>query len=150
MILLTLAAVFAGVTGAGAQKLAIGAKAPELQVAEWLNQSPDDGKARLIDFFHTSSDEAVSLLEQMNAYAAKFDNRLAVIIIAREEGGKVSPVVLKDSPKYHAALDEGGKTFAGFGVTVVPFGVITDARGKVLWFGNPTQLDEQVLEKLLE
>lgn len=149
MIFTIALSMLAAAGSAGAQKLAIGERAPELQVGQWLGDSPEEGRARLIDFFHSSSQEAVSLLADMDAYAGKFAGRLSVIIVCREGADKVSGVVMKDTPKYHVALDDGGKTFASFDVRVVPFGVVTDSRGKVLWFGNPTQLDNDTLERLL-
>lgn len=143
-------AALASVAGLGAQKLTIGERAPEMQAAQWLTDKPAADKARFIDFYHSSSREAETLLSDMDRYARDFDGRLTVVVIAREPQDKVQGVLMKDSPKYKVAIDDDGRTFAAFGVKVVPFGVLTDSKGKVLWFGNPAQLDAATLDKLLK
>lgn len=136
--------------GAQAQKLAIGERAPEVQATQWLTEKPAGDKARLINFYHSLSREAGSMLADMNRYAGDYPDRLEVLIVAREPKEKVQAALLKDSPKYSVAIDGEGKTFGAFGVNVVPFAALVDARGKVLWFGNPAQLDAATLDKLLK
>lgn len=150
MFLIAALAVFTLAADASAQKLAIGERAPELQVSEWLTEKPADGKAQLVDFFHTSSSEAASVLSQMNSFADNYASKLSVVVVAREAASKVRPALMEGSPKYSAAIDDDGKTFAAFGVNVVPFAALTDSRGKVLWFGNPKQLTNEMLDKLLK
>ena len=47
------------------------------------------------------------------------------------------------------ALDDEGKTFDAYGVKFVPFSVLLDAKGRVLWFGNSSRLTSQDLDGLL-
>lgn len=151
MFLLAAAAVaLAAVTGIRAQSLAIGERAPDLNISQWLNEKPSGEKARLINFYHSSSREAGALLAGMSRYAGQYAEKLSVIVIAREPKEKVQAALLNDSPGYAAAIDEDGRTFASFGVKVVPFGVLIDTKGKILWFGNPAQLDTATLDKLLK
>lgn len=149
MYLLILTAALAYAPPLHAQKLANGERAPEVTAAQWLTAKPSGDKVRLIDFYHSASAEAGALLPTLDRYAEKYAGRLEVVVVAREPKEKVETALMKDSPKYHAAIDSDGKTFAAFGVRVVPFGVVVDAKGKVLWFGNPAQLDTALLEKLL-
>ena len=50
-------------------------------------------------------------------------------------------------------LDEDGaalgteKAFTAFGVTYVPFGVLTDARNRATWMGNSLQFNEKLIEQ---
>lgn len=150
MIFTLAAAAVLTVAQANAQKLTIGEKAPELQISEWLTDRPSGNKARFVNFFHSSSGESAAVLSKMDEFARDFAGRMGVVIVGREDKDKVRSAVMKNSPKYHVALDDGGKTFSNFGVKFVPFGVLIDERGKVLWFGNPAQLDRQALEKLLK
>ena len=140
----------ASVASLRAQKLAIGERAPEINAGEWLTDKPSGEKAVLINFYHSSSREAGAVLSDMNSYAEDHAGKLEVVVIAREPKDKVKDTLLTGSPKYLVAIDGDGRTFAAFGVKVVPFGALLDAKGKVLWFGNPAQLDKATLEKLLK
>lgn len=150
MVILTLtAAALAYAPPLCAQKLAIGERAPEISVGEWLTPKPHANKARLIYFYHSASPQSAAMLPELNRYAENFADWLEVVVIARETKEKVQAALMDNKPKYYAAIDSDGKTFAAYGVKVVPFGVIVDAKGKIMWFGNPAQLDNSALNKLL-
>ncbi|MCC8034475.1 MAG: redoxin domain-containing protein [Rikenellaceae bacterium] len=136
-------------TGAGAQKLAIGEKAPELRISEWLWGGPsDDSKARLIEFFHPGSSQCAARIGNISAIARKFSEELNVILISKEPAESVRKVTGKDGT-YFAAIDDGGKTFEAYSVRFVPFGVLIDRRGRVVWFGNPVSLTESQIKRLI-
>lgn len=137
-------------TVATAQKLAVGQKAPEIRIAEWLTTKPAAGEAQLLHFFHTSSRDCADQLPKLDGFANKYAGCMSVVVVAREPAAKVRPAITGDDVRYLAALDEDGRTFAAFGVEYVPFGVLIDGKGKVLWFGNPGQLDEATLDGLLK
>ena len=48
-----------------------------------------------------------------------------------------------------AALDDGNRTFAAYGVQFVPFAVLFDARGRVVWFGNSSKFGDAELQREL-
>lgn len=135
---------------ASAQKLMIGQRAPELKTAQWLTGKPAEGRTQLLVFYHSSSKEATDQLAQLDGYAKKYGEKLNVTILSREAEEKVRPLVLDRPRTYYVALDDNGKTFSSFGVQYVPFSVLIDGRGKMLWFGNPAQLDANTLIKLLK
>lgn len=135
---------------AAAQKPIIGQRAPEVKIAQWLTEKPAEGRAQLLVFFHSSSKQATDQLRELDDLAKKYDEKLDVTVLAREEEDKVRPLIMDCPHTYYVALDDNGKTFSNFGVQYVPFSVLIDARDKVLWFGNPAQLDAKTLIKLLE
>ena len=142
---------------AAAQRPVIGERAPEFKAAAWLTEKPAEGRrARLLVFFHSSSRETIDQLAMLDDIAGKYDEKLDVVVIAREAEDKVKPLLLgygadgeHTAHKYYVALDDAGKTFANFGVQYVPFSVLLDARGRVLWIGNPAQLDDATLTKFV-
>ena len=38
------------------------------------------------------------------------------------------------------------KGFTAFGVTYVPFGVLTDAKNRAVWMGNSLQFNEKLIQ----
>ncbi|MCD8072427.1 MAG: hypothetical protein LUE10_04505, partial [Alistipes sp.] len=136
-------------TGVGAQRLAIGEKAPEIRVSQWLWGAPsEEGKAKFIEFFHPGSSQYAGRITELRALADKFQAELCVILVSKEPAGSVTEVTGKDGT-YFAAIDEGGKTFEAYSVKFVPFSVLIDRRGRVAWFGNPASLSREEIKRLI-
>ena len=138
-------------TAAQAQRLVIGEKAPEVRVAEWLDgKSPSlSGRACLIDFFHSSNDRCVANLSKLDDLQRTYGDRLNVISVSREGWDKVRPLVSGKGYGFYTGLDDGGKTFANYGVRFVPFAALVDARGRLVWTGNVSALTDDVVDKAL-
>lgn len=149
-VILTLLS-FTTVLALKAQKLVIGEKAPDLKVKEWLSEKPSGGnQAELIEFFHTSSKQCSSRLAILNATAQKYAGKLTVILVAKEPADKIRPAVSPGNKKFATAIDDAGKTFENYGVQFVPFSVLVDKKGKVVWFGNPSSLTDDTISKALK
>ncbi|MCD8103137.1 MAG: hypothetical protein LUE26_11320 [Alistipes sp.] len=134
---------------AGAQNLVIGEKAPDLRVSEWLwDNPPAENKPKLIEFFHSGSPQCTSRVSDIESTAKRFESGLCVIVLAKEPPAGVMQALGRRGT-YFAAIDDGSRTFDGFGVRYVPFSVLIDGRGKVLWFGNPSSLTADEIGRLL-
>ena len=135
--------------GAKAQRLIIGERAPELRISQWLGEirPADEHKARLVEFFHSSNKICLERLQVLDELAQKYGNSLEVIVFAKEPSTKIIEVVQPAERKFATALDDAGRTFTLYGVRFVPFTVLTDSRGRVVWFGNPSSLTEEIILK---
>lgn len=133
-----------------AQNMVVGDKAPELKVKEWLYGAPKPGGVMFIEFFHSSSKPCLARLAPIGEMANKYKGKLNVVVISHESAANVDEVVGQGEHPYFVAIDEEGKTFAAYGVQYVPFGVLVDARGRIVWFGNPGSLSAQVLDKVVK
>lgn len=133
-----------------AQKLVIGERAPELKVKEWVGKKPTtESQAKLIEFFYSASKPSLDRLKALDELSEKHKAKLLVIVIAKEDKTKIIQVVNPGVRKFYTALDDAGKSFSSYGVEFVPFSVIVDARGKVLWMGNSASLTDEVIKKVL-
>lgn len=132
------------------QKLVRGERAPELQVREWLCATPSlDGKAVYIEFFHSSNPTSVKRLAELDKLARSAGTKLTVVVITREQSNAVNNMLRANNPAYYAAVDDGGKTFSAYSVLYVPYSVITDRKGRIIWLGNPTSLsNDKIIEML--
>ncbi|MDL2230709.1 TlpA family protein disulfide reductase [Alistipes sp. OttesenSCG-928-L06] len=139
------------VAAAQAQRLVIGERAPEVRVSEWVSggAAAVAGKPYLLDFFHSSNDQCVANLPKLNDFQRAYSGRLTVVVIARETADKVTPFVAGKGYGFHVGLDEGGKTFANYGVRFVPFAVLVDTKGKLVWTGNAATLSDDIISKAL-
>lgn len=125
------------------QRLIVGEKAPELRVARWLDGSGASAKkTMLIEFFLSSSEPSLKRIPELDALAKKYPS-VDVVVITREAREKVASLFPAGKYAFRVALDDEGKTFSGYGVQFIPFAVLQDARGRVVWFGNSSQLTEE-------
>lgn len=141
------------VSGAGsvqAQRLAVGEKAPDMKIRGWLGEKPaTDGKSMFVEFFFSTSRQCVGNLDNMDNLARKFQN-VVFVVVTKEGAEKIGAIEALKKRGFHVALDEEGRTFAAYGVNYVPFGVLLDRKGKVLWQGNSTNVDEKLLKQYLK
>ena len=150
-MVIILAAAVVSVFAANAQKLTIGERAPEIRIKEWLTERINyQGTPLLLDFYHSSSKECDSNLAVLDGYAAKYGSGLNIMVIARESREKVEGALLGSPHKFSAVLDDGGRTFNNFAIQFVPFSVLIDGRGRVIWFGNPALLTNDILSRAVK
>ena len=124
-----------------AQRLVIGERAPELSVSQWLNGAPDtNGKAVMVEFYHSSAPKGDERLARLDELARTHGDRLAVVVVTRENGEPATTSLLKGSPAYRVGYDSDGAVFSTFSARYVPYSVIYDKRGRILWVGNPSSL----------
>ena len=136
-----------GAGGAQAQRLAVGEKAPDMKIRGWLGEKPaSDGKYMFVEFFFSTSKQCVDNLDDMDDLAGKFRN-VVFVVVTKEGAEKIGSIEALKKRAFHVALDEDGKTFAAYGVNYVPFGVLLDRKGKVLWQGNSTDVDEKLIKQ---
>lgn len=149
-LILCIIIVFFGCTGrAQAQRLVIGEKAPEIKVGEWLGgrEPALSGKVFLVDFFHSSNDQCVRNLKELQEIHNRYGSKLNVILVARESLDKISPHLSGKGYGFYMGIDDQGKTFNGYSVRFVPFAALVDARGRLIWTGNVSGLSNDIIDK---
>lgn len=133
-----------------AQRFVIGEKAPSVRVSEWLSPTqPSGGKAQLIEFFHSSNKQCPMRLAVLDDLAAQYPGKLEVIVVTKEPVEKIEGILQPAESHYFVASDDNGRTFASFGAQFVPYSVLIDKKGRVVWFGNPSSLDEATISGAL-
>ena len=148
-MILTLLLAAAAVAAVEAQRLVIGERAPELRIREWMGGSGlTEGRPSLVEFVVSTSAPSVRRVAPLKALAARYRGRLDVVLVAKEAPDKIAPLV-GDRGALLVGIDDGGKSYAAFGVQYVPFAVLIDGRGRVVWSGNPSSLDEQQIDDVL-
>ncbi len=144
--------VLSGLCGAQAQRIALGERVPELKISGWLEgRQPAAAPLTYIEFFHSSNKEGIRSLDRLTAAAAELNGRLRIVIVAQESEDKVAAILLPYvSERTGVGFDPSGRSFSNFGITYLPFGVLTDAKNRALWMGNSLQLTPAFIEKIAE
>lgn len=153
---LKIAAVFIfalALQAVAAQTLVVGEKVPDFRVREWADmRRPMAAPHRmmLVEFFHSSNQESVNRLAELNRLAKQYAGGLTVIVITKEESPEVAGMLRKASALYYIGTDDNSRTFTAFGVQYVPYAVLIDPKGRLLWMGNSTTMTADVIENNLE
>jgi cytochrome c biogenesis protein CcmG/thiol:disulfide interchange protein DsbE len=144
------------VQGASAQekrlwaKSVINEKGPELQVEKWLTEQPDTkGKFVLIDFWATWCPPCRKAIPELNAFQAKFGDKLVVIGVSDESEDKVRKMT-EPKMEYASAIDTQGRTKKLLEVKGIPHVILMDPQGIVRWEGYPLLTGHLLTEAVIE
>ncbi len=129
-----------------AQNAALGQKVSEIRAEAWLDGvRPASAPLTVLTFFTVSNPVCEQTLEHLYALM-EADDRLRVIVVTRDDESKIAPLMAPyHSPRMTVAFDADGKIFKSFGVNYVPFSLLTDAKNRVLWQGNPLRMTEKIV-----
>ena len=145
-----LLAIVLGTSSAHAQSITQGARAPRLSSSAWLTDRPTlKGKALLVEFFHSTNQECRERIDELNQIAALYKESLNVVVVAREPQEQIAEMMLHEYQHFYVAIDEAGTIFKSFDVRYVPYSVLTNHRGVILWTGNSALLDQSTIDKII-
>ena len=147
LLIWLLAAGFAS-AGATAQNIALGERAPELKIQAWLDdRQPAPAPMTYIEFFHSTNPACKTSLERLKELTGKLGTKLRVIVVTKEDAAKIAPQLRPYLSERISAGLNAEKGFTAFGGSYLPFGVLTDAKNRVLWMGNSLQINEKLIEQ---
>ena len=147
LLIWLLAAGFAS-AGATAQNIVLGERAPELKIQAWLDdRQPAPAPMTYIEFFHSTNPACKTSLERLKELTGKLGTKLRVIVVTKEDAAKIAPQMRPYLSERISAGLNAEKGFTAFGVSYLPFGVLTDAKNRVLWMGNSLQINEKLIEQ---
>ncbi|WP_298903741.1 TlpA disulfide reductase family protein [uncultured Psychroserpens sp.] len=116
-----------------------------------VSKSATDTKASLffIDFWATWCGPCVYASEYLGVLQKQYPDRFYVISLS-EENPEVVKRFLKRKPTDLAiSIDYKGETFRDNNIRILPYGLLIDANGKILWKGSPTDFKKSDLERFL-
>lgn len=142
LVVLTLA-----VSAVRAQQVVPGQNVPKLKAAGWLdNRIPAEAQLTYIEFYHPSNPGCIRSLERLCKLVQEQAPRLRLVVVTQacdeQTAKQLRPLVNKN---VGVVLDPDRVWFQTFEVQYVPFGVLYDARNRVLWMGNSLQLTAETI-----
>jgi thiol-disulfide isomerase/thioredoxin len=149
LVLLALWGILGIHSSVQAQNLVIGSRVSELKTSEYLHGTLQKDRPMLIEFFYSASEPCRDRLPELNKLAGDYAGKIDVLVLANEDRDRIIPLLKGENYAFAVALDDAGKTFNAYGVRFVPFSVLLDAKGRVLWFGHSARLTIVDLEQAL-
>lgn len=148
--ILLLFALLAGTFAGRGQNVVLGERTPELKVTWQDDRRPAPAEATLLIFFLSANRSCTESLPHLHALAGELKGRLNVLFVTNDRPAEAEAALRPYAAEnLFTTFDTEGKSFAGFGVNFVPFGVLIDRKGRALWMGNPRTLTRQTIEQNL-
>jgi thiol-disulfide isomerase/thioredoxin len=127
----------------------LGKPAPKLEVEKWLGDKPDlTGKYVLLNFWAPWSLPCRQWIGDLNAIQKKYSDKLVIVGVTADPETAVTEM---PDPKldFPCAIDSKAKLSAAAGVSSVPFVLLCDPKGTVLYQGHPAALTDKKLQAIL-
>lgn len=152
---------FFSTTILSAQKeLAVGDKAPEINVTNYIENIPQDkyvkGKYILLEFWATWCGPCLGAVPHLNTLREKYKERGDILFLSMtyEEPEKILKTLKRIQFKTSVVTDQSNITFKGFGVErdgtiTVPRTILIDNKGIIKWIGNPFQLTDSLFDNFV-
>lgn len=148
-----IAVVFFATLCANAQKLVIGSEVEDhkkVESLEWLSEPQNRSSIWIIDFYAANNPTAVSFYdENISRIHSTVGGRAEIVLMTSKGSSEFSSLAERDGSKYAFAIDKKGEFHKLFGVRYIPFTVIVNHKGKILWQGNLSTLSDKIIEKVL-
>jgi thiol-disulfide isomerase/thioredoxin len=137
----------------------IGKPGPAIEFEKWSGTKPQlKDKFALVCFWEPWSIPSRKYIPQFNAYQKQFGTNLQVIGVVSQEPAAPTPVATTSGPTaatgsetadFPIGIDADGKFGARAGVISIPYVVLMNPKGTILYAGHPAALNEKTIQALL-
>lgn len=114
----------------------------------YINKS-ESPKLYYVDFWATYCGPCIFVSKQLNVLQKQFPNDLYIISLTKENPELIRKFIDKNPTDLAVAIDYKGKAFDDFNVSFMPYGVLFNANGRVLWKGKAAEMNPKMVKKYL-
>lgn len=103
-----------------------------------------------IDFWATWCGPCVYASEYLGVLQKQYPDRFYVVSLTEENPEVVKRFLKKNPTDLAVSIDYKGETFKAYNTRTLPYGLLLNANGTVLWKGSPTDFKQADLERFLK
>ena len=109
-----------------------------------------DNKVVLVDFWGSWCVPCRHTMPELNRLHAELGPKgLAVVGVTRDSDKDITEFVARIPMDFYIGTDIDGAFFKRLSVRAMPYALLTDRNGKVIWQGDPAQLKRERIEAAL-
>jgi len=128
----------------------VGTQVPQHSFEYLSGTHPESGKALLIDFWETTCEACITSIPRLNEQHAKFSPKgLVVIGVSAESKEVVAPILKRVAMKYAVAVEGTPSLHKALGIRALPYAILVDAKGTIVWRGQPSEITDELLANLV-
>jgi cytochrome c biogenesis protein CcmG/thiol:disulfide interchange protein DsbE len=144
-----------GSAGAGMLDLINGGmvgKRPSFRQIEFVGARAEvENKAILIDFWASWCEPCREFMPTLNQLHRDYaDKGLVIVGLTQDEPGDIALFVKKIPMNFYVARDARSGLFKTLGVRAMPYSILVDKGGSIVWQGDPAKLNKAQLDALLK
>ncbi len=128
----------------GYSQLSFGRRAEYSQSA-----NANDKQLFLIDFWATYCAPCITVAKYLNVLQEQFPEELYIVSLAYQSEDEIFKFLDVHPTKLAVSIDDNRKNFNEFQIRAMPEGILFNAKGEVVWRGNPANLKDHMVEKFL-
>lgn len=137
---------------AEAQNLAFGDKLPLMRNPQWVNDITPTRGATLtcLEFFTTEHQPSLKHLRFLEEWSFQHREQVNIILISQDEAEALSFITSSYLSNYFTLVsDSKGEIAKEYFIHYLPFSIVINKQGRILWFGFSGDLDEERMDALL-
>lgn len=108
-----------------------------------------DKQLFFVDFWATWCVPCIHVSTYLNTVQEQFREELYIVSVTQENSDVVRPFLIKHPTKLAVSIDYDGQNFKKHNVRALPYGVLFNAEGKILWKGNPADFTPKIIREQL-
>lgn len=109
----------------------------------------NDKQLFLIDFWATWCGPCITVGKYLGGVQEQFPDDLYIVSLAYESESQIQSFLKRNPTKLAVSIDDNKKNFEAFNIRSLPDGILFNAKGEIIWRGNPANLKPPMIEKFL-
>lgn len=126
----------------------------QINVEAFIKQSSiastTNNKLYFVDFWATWCGPCVAVSKYLTGLQRQYPEHFYIVSLTQENPELVKRFIEKHALDLAVAVDFEGETFSKYNITSLPYGVLFNASGTVLWEGHPAEFKWYQLEHFLK
>ncbi|TWO32635.1 TlpA family protein disulfide reductase [Seonamhaeicola sediminis] len=127
--------------------------AGQIKVSSFINKSSiakeEYNKLYFVDFWATWCGPCIHVSKYLETLQKKYPKDFYIVSLSEENPELVKKFAKKHNMKLAVAIDFDGETFHKNNIRSLPYGILYNASGKMLWEGHPAEIKDYHIDKYL-